>query len=226
MEYGWIGSDSYLRMRRNACGALPSPGVTLKRIVSAESPATGSATVTIGDIFAAPFQSPRSLVAQALAAASRFALRAQPTRHLRCGCISNIAATFSAAHLTASSPSRTVTATLIAVPSVPLVPCVPSSPTTTSSNSTFGLFSNKRSAPNRYAAAAFVLATTTRRRFALLLFFVATVRPARNRAVCQRTNSAVPHRTPKLYQIAAPGFKRGVYGITAFMGSCTGGANN
>ena len=31
---------------------------------------------------------------------------------------------------------------------------------------------------------------------------VATVRPARNRAVCQRANSAVPRRTPQLYQIA------------------------
>ena len=43
----------------------------------------------------------------------------------------------------------------------------------------------------------------------LFTFFVAIVRPAHNRAVCQRANSAVSRRTPKLYQIAAPGFKRG-----------------
>ena len=47
---------------------------------------------------------------------------------------------------------------------------------------------------------------------------VATVRPARNQAVCQRANSECSRRrgrrryarrTPQLYQIAAPDFKRG-----------------
>ena len=38
---------------------------------------------------------------------------------------------------------------------------------------------------------------------------VATVRPAHNQAVCQRSSSAVSRRTTKLYQIAALGFKRG-----------------
>ena len=48
-----------------------------------------------------------------------------------------------------------------------------------------------------------------RRRGAVATHKVATVRTARNRAVCQRANSAVSRRTVELYQNAATAIKRG-----------------
>ena len=103
---------------------MPSPGVTVKRIV-APSP---SSTVTSGVSFAAPFQSPKSPVA------------------------SNMALTFSSAHFTASSPSLTATVTVIvtrfSVPDAPLAPDVPF-PSNTSPISTVGAFANSRSAPSK-----------------------------------------------------------------------------